>query len=168
MEKKHSRDEGLLSFYIDNGRSILRFFFLASLICFVIFMLSINSTVMQTNINASRMCLKYKETAEKTRKAIMTSFHITKTTTSTLHQEEKNKQKSSIIYRLGFVCKEKIIQKKNHRITLKIDVFESQKQNFSMHIMWSLKLSEHNSPSPFNQNIIFPSIHLLQGKKWKW
>ena len=82
--------------------------------------------------------------------------------------EEKNKQKSSIIYRLGFVCKEKIIQKKNHRITLKIHVLESQKQNFSMHIMWSLKLSEHNSPSPFNQNIIFPSNHLLQGKKWKW
>lgn len=40
---------------------------------------------MQTNTKPSRMCLKYKETAEKTRKAKMKSSHITKTTTSTLH-----------------------------------------------------------------------------------
>lgn len=84
---KQAKDQDLIPFYIDNGRSILRFFFLASLTCFVIFMHKSNSTVTQTNIKASWMCLKYKETAEKTRKAKIISSHITKTTTSTLHPE---------------------------------------------------------------------------------
>jgi hypothetical protein len=47
---------------------------------------------MKTNIKASRICLKYKETTEKTKKAKITSSHITKTTTSTLHHT-KSKQK---------------------------------------------------------------------------
>lgn len=45
-----------------------------------------NSIVTITKIKASRICLKYKETAEKTRKARITSSHITKTTTSTLEE----------------------------------------------------------------------------------
>lgn len=77
------------TFYIDNGRSILRFFFLASRTCFVIFMHKSNSTVTQTNTKASWMCLKYKETTEKTKNAKITSSHITKTTTSTLHHNKR-------------------------------------------------------------------------------
>lgn len=42
---------------------------------------------MLTKIIASRICLKYNETAEKTRKARMTSSHITNITTSTLEEE---------------------------------------------------------------------------------
>lgn len=50
---------------------------------------------MHTKIKASCICLKYRETAEKTRKARITSSHITKMTTSTLEDailevEEKN------------------------------------------------------------------------------
>lgn len=71
---------------MDNGRSILRFFFLANLICFVIFMHRSNSMVTQIKIKASCMCRKYKDTAEKTKKARITSSHITKTTTSTLEE----------------------------------------------------------------------------------
>lgn len=71
-------------FYIDNGSSILLFFFPATLTCFVIFMHRSNNNVMHTRIKASCICLKYKETAEKTRKANITSSHITKATTSTL------------------------------------------------------------------------------------
>lgn len=72
--------------YIDKGRSILRFFFLANRTCFVTFMHISNSKVMQTRINASRICLKYKETAEKTKNAMIKSSHITNTTTSTLEE----------------------------------------------------------------------------------
>lgn len=82
-------------FYIDNGRSILRFFFLASVTCFVTFMHRSNRIVMHAKIKVSCICLKYNETAENTRKARMRSSHITKTTTSTLEDarlevEEKN------------------------------------------------------------------------------
>lgn len=73
-------------FYIDNGRSILRFFFLANLTCFVIFMHKSNSIVMHTRMKASCICLKYRETAAKTRKARITSSHMTKITTSTLEE----------------------------------------------------------------------------------
>lgn len=48
---------------------------------------------MHTKINARRICLKYKETAENTKKARMTSSHITKITTSNLHQEWERKKK---------------------------------------------------------------------------
>nr|KYP64805.1 hypothetical protein KK1_019413 [Cajanus cajan] len=48
-----------------------------------------NRIVMQTKKKASRMCLKYKETTEKTKKAKITSSHITKTTTSTLHHNKE-------------------------------------------------------------------------------
>ncbi|PON60585.1 hypothetical protein PanWU01x14_151970 [Parasponia andersonii] len=84
--------------YIDNGRSILRLFFLANLTCFVILMHKSKSIVMHTKINARRKCLKYKETAEKTKKAKMTSSHITKITTSTLHQQMGRKKKGSKHY----------------------------------------------------------------------
>lgn len=70
--------------YMDNGRSILRFFFLANLTCFVIFMHKSNSIVTQTKIKASRIRLKYRETAEKTRKARIMSSHIINTRTSIL------------------------------------------------------------------------------------
>lgn len=42
--------------------------------------------MMHTKINARRICLKYKETAENTKKARMTSSHITKITTSNLEE----------------------------------------------------------------------------------
>jgi len=84
--------------YIDKGRSILRFFFLANRTCFVTFMHISNSKVMHTRINASRICLKYKETAEKTKNAMIKSSHITNTTTSTLQaytgQREETKSES--------------------------------------------------------------------------
>lgn len=88
-KRKWAKGHYLIPFYIDNGRSILRFFFLASRTCFVIFMHKSNSTVMQTNTKASWMCLKYKETTEKTKNAKITSSHITKTTTSTLHHNKR-------------------------------------------------------------------------------
>lgn len=69
---------------MDNGRSILRFFFLESLNCFVTFMHKSSNNVMHTKIKASLKCLKYKETAENTKKARMTNSHNTNTTTSTL------------------------------------------------------------------------------------
>lgn len=78
----------VMRFYMDKGRSILLFFLLANLTCFVIFMHKSNSIVIDTKTKASRMCLKYKETAEKTRKARITSSHITNTTTSTLEEEK--------------------------------------------------------------------------------
>jgi hypothetical protein len=82
--------------YMDKGRSILRFFFLANRTCFVTFMHKSNSIVMHTKINASRICLKYKETAEKTKNAMTTSSHITNTTTSTLqeHTGQRGETKS--------------------------------------------------------------------------
>ncbi|KAJ6399693.1 hypothetical protein OIU77_020277 [Salix suchowensis] len=84
--------------YIDKGRSILRFFFLANRTCFVTFMHKSNSKVMHTRINASCICLKYKETAEKTRNAMIKSSHITNNTTSTLQaytgQREETKSES--------------------------------------------------------------------------
>lgn len=87
----------LVLFYIDNGRSILRFFFLANLTCFVTFMHKSSSIVMLTNIIASRICLKYNETAEKTRKARMTSSHITNITTSTLHSQQAGKKTQPLL-----------------------------------------------------------------------
>jgi hypothetical protein len=55
-------------------------------------------------MKASRICLKYRETAEKTRNARITSSHITKITTSTLHPEkggkEKNTIKSQVIFQI--------------------------------------------------------------------
>ncbi|CAL1355412.1 unnamed protein product [Linum trigynum] len=48
---------------------------------------STNINVRQTKMKASRMCLKYKDTAEKTRKARTTSSHMTNMTTSTLHKK---------------------------------------------------------------------------------
>lgn len=72
---------------MDNGRSILRFFFLESLNCFVTFMHTSSKNEMHTKIKASLKCLKYKETAENTKKARMTNSHNTKTTTSTLEEE---------------------------------------------------------------------------------
>lgn len=84
-------------YYIDKGRSILRLFFLANLTCFVILMHKSKSIVMHNKINARRTCLKYKETAEKTKKAIMTSSHITKITTSTLHPEMERKKVQNIM-----------------------------------------------------------------------
>lgn len=87
----------LVLFYIDNGRSILRFFFLANLTCFVTFMHKSSSIVMLTKIIASRICLKYNETAEKTRKARMTSSHITNITTSTLHPQQVGKKTQPLL-----------------------------------------------------------------------
>ena len=82
----------LNQYYMDKGRSILRFFFLATLTCFVTFMHKSKSIVIETRINARRMCLKYKETAENTKKARITSSHITNITTSTLqHRNGKKK-----------------------------------------------------------------------------
>lgn len=100
-EWEYAKGQDLMSFYIDNGRSILRFFFLASLTCFVIFMHRSNRTVMQTKIKASRMCLKYRETTENTKKAKIISSHITKTTTSTLHHK-KEETKDIIITMLCY------------------------------------------------------------------
>ncbi|KAJ6414359.1 hypothetical protein OIU84_007054 [Salix udensis] len=80
--------------YIDKGRSILRFFFLANRTCFVIFMHKSNSIVMHTKMNASRVCLKYKETAEKTRNAMITSSHITNTTTSILQENTGQREET--------------------------------------------------------------------------
>ena len=62
---------------------------------------------MLTNIKASRMCLKYKETTEKTRKAKMTSSHITNTTTSTLHHDKEETKGINII----ILCYKKSIGK---------------------------------------------------------
>lgn len=78
-----------IGIYIDKGRSILRFFFRVSLICLVIFMNRSNSSVVQSRTMASLKCLKYNETAEKTRKAKITSSHTTKIATSTLQPERK-------------------------------------------------------------------------------
>lgn len=62
---------------------------------------------MKTNIKASRICLKYKETTEKTKKAKITSSHITKTTTSTLEvvilgevEEKKETEAQSCLDRI--------------------------------------------------------------------
>jgi hypothetical protein len=74
--------------YIERGRSILRFFFLACLTCFVIFIQRSNSKVTQSRIKASCNRLKYKDTAENTTSANITSSHMTKTTTSTLEEEK--------------------------------------------------------------------------------
>lgn len=63
---------------------------------------------MHTKIKASRIRLKYKETAEKTRKARMTSSHITNTTTSTLEEvkleveEKKEKDAQSCLDRIWY------------------------------------------------------------------
>lgn len=72
---------------MDNGRSILLFFFLANLTCFVTFMHRSNNNVMHTKIKANCICRKYKETAENTKKDRIMSSHITKITTSTLEDE---------------------------------------------------------------------------------
>lgn len=79
-------------FYIDNGRSILRFFFLASVTCFAIVIHTSNSKLTLTRINASFRCVKYNETTEKTRSAKITSSHITNMTTSALHQGKRRRK----------------------------------------------------------------------------
>lgn len=71
-------------FYIDNGRSILRFFFLASVTCFAIVTHTSNNKLALTKMNASFRFVKYNETTEKIRSAKITSSHITKMTTSAL------------------------------------------------------------------------------------
>lgn len=73
---------------MDNGRSILLFFFLANLTCFVTFMHRSNNIVMHTKIKANCICRKYKETAENTKNDSIISSHITKITTSTLHPKQ--------------------------------------------------------------------------------
>lgn len=82
--------------YIDNGRSILRCFFRATLTCFVIFMHKSRSSVVHNKNIESLKCLKYNETAENTKNAKITSSHITKTATSTLEEaraeEVENKE----------------------------------------------------------------------------
>lgn len=87
-EKKKSSNfsYGLVFLYIESGRSILRFFFLADLTCLVTFMQTSSSKVTHTKMKANCNRLKYKETAENTKKAKMTSSQMTKTTTSTLPQ----------------------------------------------------------------------------------
>lgn len=79
----------LIHGYIERGRSILRFFFLAILTCFAIFIQTNNSKQTQSKMNASSNRFKYNETAENTRNAKITSSQITKTTTSTLEEEEE-------------------------------------------------------------------------------
>ncbi|KAG5542528.1 hypothetical protein RHGRI_022165 [Rhododendron griersonianum] len=77
-----------MELYIDNGRSILLFFFRSCLTFFATFMHKSRRKVTQTKIKASFICLKYNKTAEKTRQANMTSSHITKTTTEKLEQKK--------------------------------------------------------------------------------
>lgn len=79
--------EGLtyIEVYIDNGRSILRFVFLSSLTCFIIFNPISKRIVMHIKQNASRIYLKYSETADKTRKARIMSSHTADIIKSTLH-----------------------------------------------------------------------------------
>uniref|UniRef100_A0A7C9E1K2 Uncharacterized protein n=1 Tax=Opuntia streptacantha TaxID=393608 RepID=A0A7C9E1K2_OPUST len=93
--------------YIDKGRSILRFFFRACRICFVIFMHRSSSNVTHIKTNASCICLKYSETAEETRNARTMSSHITKITISTLEakllwevEEKKDAEAQSCLDRI--------------------------------------------------------------------
>jgi len=63
---------------------------------------------MHTRMNASCICLKYRETAEKTRNARITSSHITKITTSTLEEgrlvveEKKETEAQSCLDRIWY------------------------------------------------------------------
>ena len=65
-------------------RDSLRFFFLANLTCFVTFKQTSSSKAKHNKTKASCNRWKYKETAENTKNAKITSSHMTKTTTSTL------------------------------------------------------------------------------------
>ena len=94
--------------YIDKGRSILRFFLRANLTLLVIFISKSNSSITNRKITARLKCLKYNDTAEKTRNARMTSSHITKIATSTLEEarlvveEKKETEAQSCLDRIWY------------------------------------------------------------------